>query len=149
LLLLDKKKTSWENFGIVFLKFDSFSFFLEWFFFFFFFPNFRYHKIERHRPQGRFQGLKKDNYLSWVWQSPITRIRSVISSWFLVANFHRILTSKIKRKYFVINDQIPCFRKKTFANFLRAKFVWFVVANFHRILMSKIKTKYFVINSMF
>jgi hypothetical protein len=29
LLLLDKKKTSWENFGIVFLKFDSFSFFLE------------------------------------------------------------------------------------------------------------------------
>jgi hypothetical protein len=35
----------------------------------------------------------------------------MISSWFLVANFHRILTSKIKTKYFVINDQFHVLEK--------------------------------------
>jgi hypothetical protein len=35
----------------------------------------------------------------------------VISSWFLVANFHRILTSKSKTKYFVINDQLHVLEK--------------------------------------
>jgi hypothetical protein len=41
----------------------------------------------------------------------------VISSWFLVADFHGILTSKIKTKCFVINDQFHVLEKNIYQIF--------------------------------